>query len=90
MRHFRLFGPGGQLLAGRFQHPLPHFKNEAGVFKGGNEFGREDQSMFRVLPAQKRLNAGHLVNRQLCLVVEDKLLFMDRVAQIMLKRGAFQ
>ena len=66
--------PGGQLLAGRAQHPVPHGHDESTLLGHTNEFARGYQPTLRVLPADQGLGTHHAaVQVELRLVVQHKL-----------------
>ncbi len=84
--------PGHRLLARLAQGPHAHWHNESGVLKQRDKLPRRDQSCLRVIPANQRLSAGDAAAAQfdLRLVVQDKLLALERVAQLRLKRQALE
>ena len=56
-----MIGPCGRLGARCSQHPVAEFDNQPGVLSDRDEVGRRDHASLRMVPAQQRLAAGHLV-----------------------------
>ena len=89
MGRLRPGGPGRQLGAGGFQHPVAQGQDQAGFLGQGNELGGRHQAALGMLPAQQRLGAGQAaIAVHLGLVVKDELLFLHRLAQVGLQGGA--
>ena len=81
--------PGGQLLAGRLQHPLAQWQDQAAFLGHLDEGIRPEQSERRVLPAQQRLDADEAALAvDLRLVVQPELVLAQGDMQLGADGGA--
>ena len=73
--------PDAMLGARGAQHPLPDGHYQAGLFRHGDEFRRQDQPLFGLVPADQRLDpfqgSSSLVERKLGLVVKLELVPLE-------------
>src|SRR5436190_22637206 len=78
------------MRAGGAQYPFADRQNKAGLLGQRNKVERRDHAALGVVPAQQRLEAGHLAGLQVKdrLVVELELAVGDGLAQVDLERAA--
>ncbi|HUR13880.1 MAG TPA: ComEC/Rec2 family competence protein [Mycobacteriales bacterium] len=67
--------PRAHLLEGRGQDPGGDVAHDRGVGDGREEVVRREEAAFRVLPAQQRLDGGHLAGAQ----VEDRVVVQQQL-----------
>ena len=74
-------GPELELFASCLQHPQTNRNNQVGLFSKPYELVRAHHAMARMLPAQQRFGAYHLVHRiDLGLVIKRELFELQCVA----------
>src|SRR3989338_6073064 len=89
VRQLWIMGPYHQLLARRTQDQATQRQNKPRAFSQGNEFARRHQPAYRVLPADQGLGADQLpVSIHLGLVVQDKVVLVEALAQVAFQAGA--
>ena len=78
--------PVGRVAAGSAQHPFAERNDEAGILGDGNEMGRRDLAVHRMLPADQGLGAALLLGGEVELRLVDHLEFLttEREPQLML------
>src|SRR5882762_2370445 len=86
-----LHAPTAGVLQCFAYRPLAHLQDHPGFLEYGNELYRRDQSRFRVLPPDQGLEPGDTaaLSIHFWLIVQDELIFFDRLAKLVLEQQGF-